>query len=369
MLTRIFALFVKELLAILSDPRGRTILIIPPILQLLIFSFAVTQEPRNLTLAYLNQDAGRWGFELVQRFRAASVFTRTYALDGAQQLADTLDRQQALAVLVLPDDFSRRIEAGEPADVQLLLDGRRTNTSQIINGYAQRIITDFGATLTNGAMAMRRTPFVVTRHWFNANLTFLWYTVPGLICILSTLIALVVTALSVAREREAGTFEQLLVSPLRPAEVLVSKALAALLIAVAEGTLILLAALFVFHIPFVGSIPLLYGTMTVFLLSIVGIGLFISALSMTQQQAILGAFAFMSPAVLLSGFATPIENMPAFLQTLTLANPLRWFLVLIHGLFLKDMTPVEVWSGVWPMLIIAAVTLSAAASLFRHRMA
>ena len=192
---------------------------------------------------------------------------------------------------------------------------------------------------------------------------------PGLICILSTLIALVVTALSVAREREAGTFEQLLVSPLRPAEVLVSKALAALLIAVAEGTLILLAALFVFHIPFVGSIPLLYGTMTVFLLSIVGIGLFISALSMTQQQAILGAFAFMSPAVLLSGFATPIENMPAFLQTLTLANPLRWFLVLIHGLFLKDMTPVEVWSGVWPMLIIAAVTLSAAASLFRHRMA
>lgn len=366
MWTRVFALFIKELLAILSDPKGRFVLIGPPLIQLFIFSFAATQEPRNLAFATLDQDSGRWGSELVQRFRSASVFSNVFSLDGAQEIAPTLDRQEALGVLVVPSDFSRRIEAGETADAQLLLDGRRTNTAQIVGGYAQRILASFNADLSSRDAP--QPPVLVTRNWFNANLTFLWYTVPSLVCILSTLIGLLVTALSVARERETGTFEQLLVSPLRPAEILMGKALAALLIAVAEGTLILVAARLVFRIPFAGSLLLLYGAMVVFLLSIVGVGLFISSLSMTQQQAILGAFAFMAPAMLLSGFATPIENMPSVLQTLTLANPLRWFLVIVHGLFLKAMPADQVWANVWPMILIAIATLSAASWLFRHRM-
>jgi ABC-2 type transport system permease protein len=363
MWTRVFALLVKELLAIFNDPKGRVVLIAPPLIQLFLFTFAVTQEPRNRTFATLNQDGGRWGHELIQRFRAASVFSTVFALDGTQQIADTLDRQRAVGVLVVPQDFSRRIAAGGTADAHLLLDGRRTNTGQIVGGYAQRILTAFNADVSGGAS---RPPTLVVSNWFNPNLTFQWYTVPSLVCILATLIGVLVTALSVARERETGTFEQLLVSPLRPAEILAGKAAAALLVAMAEATLILVAARLVFRMPFTGSLLLLYASMTVFLLAVIGIGLFISALSMTQQQAILGSFVFMTPAMLLSGFATPIENMPEFFQTLTLANPVRWFLVIVHGLFLKAMPPEEIWANTWPMALIAAATLSAASWRFRR---
>ena len=196
----------------------------------------------------------------------------------------------------------------------------------------------------------------------------MWYTVPSLICILSTIISLILTALSVAREREMGTFEQLLVSPLQPIEILVGKALPALFLALCSASLLLAIAIFVFQIPFQGSLALLYGAMVIFLMAIIGIGLFISSLSMTQQQAILGAFVFMPPAVILSGFATPIENMPGWLQSFTVVNPLRWFLVIVRGIFLKDMPPADVLANTLPMVAIAMVTLTAATWLFKRRM-
>jgi ABC-2 type transport system permease protein len=196
----------------------------------------------------------------------------------------------------------------------------------------------------------------------------MWYTVPSLICILSTIISLILTALSVAREREMGTFEQLLVSPLQPIEILVGKALPALFLALCSASLLLAIAIFVFRIPFQGSLTLLYGAMVIFLMAIIGIGLFISSLSMTQQQAILGAFVFMPPAVILSGFATPIENMPGWLQDFTVVNPLRWFLVIVRGIFLKDMPPADVLANTLPMVAIAVVTLTAATWLFKRRM-
>jgi ABC-2 type transport system permease protein len=258
------------------------------------------------------------------------------------------------------------LTAGRPVQVQFLLDGRKTNAALIVNGYAARIVQAFRPSdLDTGP----HVPVSLeVRHWFNPLLTFRWFTVPSLVCVLATLIGLLVTALSVARERELGTFDQLLVSPLSPFEILTGKAGAALLVAMAEGTLILAAAVFVFRIPFQGSVPLLYGAMAIFLLSIVGVGLFISSLCTTQQQAILGAFIFMTPAMSLSGFASPIRNMPTWLQTLTLANPLRWFMVIVRGVFLKAMPAREVLAHTWPLAIIALVTLSAAAWLFRRRM-
>jgi ABC-2 type transport system permease protein len=172
----------------------------------------------------------------------------------------------------------------------------------------------------------------------------------------------------VAREREMGTFEQLLVSPLQPIEILVGKALPALFLALCSASLLLAIAIFVFRIPFQGSLVLLYGAMTIFLMAIIGIGLFISSLSMTQQQAILGAFVFMPPAVILSGFATPIENMPTWLQNFTVVNPLRWFLIIVRGIFLKDMPPADVLANTLPMVAIAVITLTAATWLFKRRM-
>ena len=366
MLTRLRALMIKELLNILRDPKSRTVLIVPPIIQIFIFSFAMTMEAKNIHLGVLNLDAGRAGFELVQRFQNAKTFSRIMRLKGQAEIQSVLDEQRALAVLVVPVDFSRRIAAGETTTIQLLLDGRKTNTAQIVQGYAQRILEGF--LVDRNAAVGHRPATLLTRHWFNPNLEFMWYTVPSLICILSTIISLILTALSVAREREMGTFEQLLVSPLQPIEILVGKALPALFLALCSASLLLAIAIFVFRIPFQGSLALLYGAMVIFLMAIIGIGLFISSLSMTQQQAILGAFVFMPPAVILSGFATPIENMPGWLQSFTAVNPLRWFLVIVRGIFLKDMPLADVLANTLPMVAIAVVTLTAATWLFKRRM-
>ena len=264
-------------------------------------------------------------------------------------------------------DFSRRLEAGMPAEVQLILDGRRSNAAQIVAGYASAIMEGFDRELA----ATHRSPpppsVVAARVWFNPNLETTWNTVPALVAVLTTLMGLVVTALSVARERELGTFEQLLVSPLDPHEIVIGKTVPSLIIGLAEGTLMILVGVFVFRVPFQGSVVLLYVAMTIYLASVIGVGLFISSLAMTQQQGILGAFVFMVPAILLSGFATPIENMPQWLQTFTLANPLRYYMIIMKGLFLKGMPAAMVLQLLWPLGVIAIVTLSGATWLFRRR--
>ncbi|AMV70965.1 ABC transporter permease [Desulfuromonas carbonis] len=366
MFGRIYTLIVKELLALLRDKKSRFVLIVPPLVQLFVFSFAATMEVDNQTLAILNLDRGRPAQVLAARFAAASNFRTILPLQRPEQVVPLIDRQQAIAVLSIPADFSANLAAGRPAPVSFIVDGRKTNAAQIVQGYAQRIVNQYRAEVTSGV----GPPAVelVVRNWFNPNLTFRWYTVPSLVCILTTLIGVLVTALSVAREREMGTFDQLLVSPLHPLEILAGKALPALLVAVAEGSFMILAAVVLLRVPFEGSLLLLYASMVVFLAAVIGVGLFISALSMTQQQAILGTFVFLVPAIILSGFATPIENMPEWLQLLTYANPLRYFMVVVKGIFLKDIGAALVWSMTWPLALIAAVTLGSATWLFRRRM-
>jgi ABC-2 type transport system permease protein len=248
--------------------------------------------------------------------------------------------------------------------VQVLLDGRRSNAAQIVDSYIGQIVN------THLADENRRggvVPRVVTRDWFNPNLTYRWFTVPGLIAIIALLIGLIVTSLSVARERELGTFDQLMVAPLRTHEILLGKMLPPLLIGLVLVTLYIIATVVVFDVPLRGSLVLLYTSAVFFLASVIGVGLFISALAMTQQQAILGAFLFMAPAVLLSGFATPIDNMPRWLQHVTLVDPLRHFLVVVRGVFLKGMSTADVVRNTIPLALIAVVTLSAASWLFRRR--
>lgn len=364
---RIGSLIVKELLAALRDPRGRYILIVPPLLQMLIFSFAATQEVKNVRMAVLNEDYGTAARDLVARFEGSTNFREIRSLRGEADIAPAVDSRAVLMVMHIGPDFSRRLEAGRSAPVQLILDGRRSNAAQIVAGYAQAILDEYDREWSSARRAPPPPSVVAARVWFNPNLETTWNTVPSLVAILTTLMGLVVTALSVARERELGTFEQLLVSPLDPIEIIVGKTIPALAIGLAEGTVMLLVGVFVFRVPFQGSVPLLYLGMTVFLASIIGVGLFISSLAMTQQQGILGAFVFMVPAILLSGFATPIENMPDWLQTLTLINPLRYYLAMIKGVFLKGMPATMALRLIWPLAVIAAATLSAATWLFRYR--
>lgn len=364
---RIRCLIVKELLAILRDPRARYILIVPPLVQLLLFTFAATQEVKNVRMAVLDEDYGTGGRDLAARFEGSPNFARVERLRGEADIASAIDGRRALLVLHIGPDFSRRLEAGRPAPVQLILDGRRSNAAQIVAGYAQAILDGYDREL---AEARRRPPppsLVAARVWFNPNLETTWNTVPGLLAILTTLMGLMVTALSVARERELGTFDQLLVSPLEPLEVVAGKTAPALIIGLAEGTLMLLVGVLVFRVPFQGSVALLYLAMTVYLAAVIGVGLFISSLAMTQQQGFLGAFVFMVPAVLLSGFATPIENMPGWLQATTFANPLRYYLAIIKGVFLKGMPAAMVLRLLWPLAVIALATLSGATWLFRRR--
>lgn len=362
MLNRILALLLKELLILLKNPRARLILIAPPIIQSIVFSFAATLEVRNVTIASYNLDQGQWGLDLIKHVEAAEPVNRLLHVYDEHALTQAIDQQLAIAAVVIPQNFSADLLQGKAPPIQIILDGRKANAAQIVAGYLNRIIRSMPPPLSTYPTPQA----LLTHHLFNPNLLYTWFTVPSLIVILSTLVALLVTALSVAREKEMGTFEQLRVSPLRPSEILAGKASAALLVGIFEATLILLVGILLFKIPFTGSLPLLYAALTVFLLSVIGVGLFLSSLCNTQQQAILGAFIFMVIAVVLSGFASPIENMPHPLQELTRLNPLRYFMIIARGLFLKDIPLHVVASLTAPLLAIAATSLTAATLLFNR---
>ena len=368
MWNRVKTLIIKEIIALWRDKRSRIAIIMPPLIQLFIFSFAASLEVKNISMAIFNKDSGKEALELTQRFDGSPNFTKIYHINRESQIKQLIDRQSVILVMVIDSDFSRKIDRNEPADVQFIMDGRRSNSAQIVMGYASSIIDQYNID-RNTYIATHQPPVkLVPRNWFNVNLDYIKYTVPCLIGVLSTVIGITVSALSVAREREFGTFDQLLVSPLTSGEILLGKTIPAIIIGIVEGSFILAAAIFIFRIPFQGSIAYLYAGMFVFLLSVIGVGLFISSLSMSQQQAILGAFVFIAPATLLSGYATPIENMPVWLQKFTFINPLRHFLVIIKGVFLRDMEFDMVFKSIWPMILISIFTMTAAGLLFRKKL-
>ncbi|MCD6681316.1 MAG: ABC transporter permease [Burkholderiaceae bacterium] len=365
-LTRLRAQFTKEVLSVLRDPRSRMVVLVPPLLQLLVFAFAATLEVRNVDIAVHNQDAGRWSRELIQRLDGTGFVTKVRHVDDSRALRGLIERGTVIAALDIPADFSRRIAAGDSGRVQVLVDGRRSNSGQIVVGYLAAIAADVGAEAVPEA-AVAAAP-VAVRNWFNPNLVYRWFIVPGLTGILALFSALLITSLSIARERELGTFDQLLVSPTSTPEIIVSKCLPALAIGTVLGLLMIASGVWLFRTPFSGSFWLLLASLALFILSVVGIGLMISAVSATQQQAILGAFAIGVPAVLMSGFATPVENMPALLQWLAQAIPLTHFLVIVEGSFLAAMTISDIFASLWPLAIIALVTLTTATVFVRGRL-
>ncbi len=364
MLQRILALIWKELLAVLLDRRSRISILLPPLVQLLVFAYAATLDVKNVALGILNRDSGEQAFELVQRFHGSPIFTHITYLKGVEEIAPFIDRQKGIMVVSIDERFSRNLDAKKPVDIQLIFDGRKSNTAQILFGYASQIIENYSRQIT----VREQDAVLVPRNWFNPNLLYIWYNIPCLVGTLSMLACLIVTSQSVARERELGTFDQLLVSPLVPLEILIGKTVPGILIGMAEGLLMWAVGSTILGVPFTGSFMFFVLSLFVFVSSISGVGLFISALSLTQQQAMLGTFTFMMPAVLLSGFATPIENMPDWLQPLTFAVPLRYMLVISKGLFLKDIPISIVLSQLWPMALIGCFTLTGAGLFFRRRL-
>lgn len=368
---RLKAQIVKELLSVLRDRRTRMALLGPPLMQLFIFAFAATLEVENVALAVLDEDGGRWSHELLARVRATRLAGEVIDVPSRRALREALDGGDVLAGLAFASDFSRRVEAGRPASVQVVLDGRRGNAAQITLGYLNAIVENVNADIAvrgRAAGAPAAPVQTAVRHWFNPNLEYIYFTVPALVGMLSMFSALIVTSLSIARERELGTFDQLLVSPAHPAEIIVGKTIPALIIGSLLASVMIGAAVLVYRIPFTGSVWLLYAALVLFILSIVGLGLMISSISATQQQAILGAFSAGVPLVLLSGFATPVENMPPVLQWAAEADPLKHFLVIVQGLFLKALPAEAILANLWPIAVIAAVTLGAALVFVRGRL-
>ncbi len=362
---RLAAQVVKELLSNLRDPQTLISLIVPPMMQLFVLAFAGTLEVRNVALAVVNDDSGRASYELIQRIAAASFVREIIFVDRPAAITQLLDRRKIMAGLHIPADFSRDVTARVPATVQVLVDGRRANSGQITLSYLQTIAGDYGAELV-GARAI--APRVEVRHWFNENLIYRWFFVPAMTGVLVMFNSLVLTALSISRERELGTFDQLVVSPTSPLEIVVAKLLPAFVIATVQAAVMITLSILVFGIPMWGSIPLLLVSVGLFIFSMVGIGLMLSAICATQQQAILGAFAIGYPLIMISGFATPVENMPHWLQILAQASPLKHFLVIVEGSFTKAMPPADVFTNAWPLVAIGFVTLSAAIMIVKRKL-
>ncbi len=361
---RLRAIIIKEIWSLLRDPKARMVLVVPPLMQLFIFTFATTLDVKNVDIAVLNLSQGAHSAELLQRVDGSPNVRSMVYLRSTAELEQAIDRQQVIAALVIDQGFDRQLDRGQPARVGLVLDGRRSNAAQIVSGYMSGIIAGLNAE----AIPLMRNGGVEVTHWFNPSLDFIWFTLPALIVIITSVAGLAITSQTVARERELGTFDQLLVSPLRVHEILIGKIMPPLLVGSFNGTMFLILAQLVFGVPFTGSLFLFFPSLLLYLLSLIGIGLFVSSLSKTQQQSFLGAFATTVPLIILSGYASPIENMPGWLQPVTLINPARYFLEIVQGLFLKAMPAGAVLQLLWPLAVIAILTITAAGKLFRARM-
>jgi ABC-2 type transport system permease protein len=369
MWSRIKTLIWKELLAVLRDPKSRFAIFIPPLIQLFIFTFAATLDVINVPIGILNQDFGEQSIEMIQRFHGSPMFKQIVFLKGTQEIAPFIDNQKGLMVVSFDQNFSRLLNADKQANIQLIFDGRRSNSAQIVSGYVTTIVEQFNTEFAAKSGFPQQNTKLFPRNWFNPNLLYYWYNIPSLVATLSMLTCLIVTTQSIARERELGTFDQLLVSPLVPLEILIGKIVPGIIVGMIEGSLMMTVGVFILGVPFTGSLPVFLISLLIFVTAISGIGLFISSLSATQQQAMLGTFVFMMPSVLLSGFATPVENMPNWLQPVAYTIPLTYMLVISKGIFLKAMPAAIVFENMWPMVIIGFFTILGAGWFFRRGIA
>jgi len=367
MWNRVVGLIIKEILVFIRDPRSRFVLIVPPLVQMFIFGYAATFDLFRVSFALYDENRTYHSREFIAKFIGSPIFRLKKEILNDSQLKDEIQKRNVLFVLHIDRRFDRDLLSGRSGKVQLIVDGRNSNTAAILTGYANQIIADYNVDWIKKSGRIPPPSQITFRAFYNPNLLSQWFIVPGLIGILTFVVSAMTIGLSIAREKEMGTFDQLLVTPLRPIEILVGKTIPGLIFAMAQATLILLAALLWFKIPFHGHILLLYLGLFFFLFAIIGIELAISSISSTQQQALLGVFFFLVPSIILSGFSTPIRNMPEPIQYLTFLNPMRYFLVIVRGIFLEAKGLDTLWDQYLPLLGIGLVSMSFSWFLFKQR--
>ena len=365
---RILALTRKELLAILKDPRSRFSLFIPPILQCMIYGYVATYDLNDIPYAVLDQDRSAASQELLAKIGGSGVFRRVANLERAADIKKLINDGRVVLVVQIDQNFERKLLLGSKADVQVIADGRNSNTAGTAMGYINSILEDFNANWRREHQQGDPPIRASMRAWYNPNLETRWNMIPALIGTLTLLQTLLLTGLSVAREREQGTFDQLLVTPFRPAEIMAGKALPSMFVGITQATLVLLVGQLWFRIPFAGSFVTLYAGISLFLLAAIGIGLLLSSVAATMQQAMLFSFLLIMPFSLLSGLTTPVSSMPQVLQYFTLINPLLYAIDISRRVYLEGTGLGLLVPELWPLAIMAVVTLSAASWMFRHRL-
>ena len=373
---RILTLLRKEFRSVLRDPRMRVVIFGLPVIQTLIFGYAVTLDVRHVPLAIVDRDNTPASRELVARFTGSAYFDAVARPTTDDEARALIDSTTAAAVLQIDAGYERRLHAGQPAPVQLIVDGADSNTARYVVNYANVIAATAANTLALD-QTLRRAGRSVSvgsvdlqpRAWFNADLESRHFYVPGVISLLVMLISLMLTSMAIVREKEVGTIEQVMVTPIRPVEFILGKSAPFAVIGFIDVVLVSAIALFWFGIPFRGNFALLLLGVALFLLSTLGIGLFISTVCRTQQQAMMTTFFFFFPAMLFSGFIFPIANMPAFFQYLSLVDPIRYILVIIRGVFLKGVGIEILWPQCAALLALGVAVMAIAVSRFRKTLA
>jgi len=377
-------MILKEFIQIFRDRRMRVILFLPPLIQLFIFGYAVTMDIKEIRTAVHDQDRTPESRELIQRFVRSGYFKVWAVLESPRELDRLVDWGEVNAVIRIERGFAAALNSRRQAAVQVVVDGTDSNTATVVMNYSQRILNQYILELMQeryaelsrrlGVESGRPVPHhfgpvvVQTRAWYNPNLESRNFFVPGIIAMIVMLVTLLLTSMAVVREKEIGTMEQLMVTPIRPVELIIGKTLPFALVGLADVVLVTVVGVFWFQVPIRGSILLLFMATCLFLLSSLGIGLFISTVSGTQQQAMMATFFFFAPAVLLSGFNFPIENMPQWIQALTHLNPLRYFLVVIRGIFLKGNGIDVLWPQLLALAILGGCVMGLSVTRFRKRL-
>jgi ABC-2 type transport system permease protein len=369
MFERLGAMLQKEFKQILRDPRMRMILFVAPVLQTLVFSYAVTNDVRHAPTAVYDLDNTPASRNLVRDFAAGGYFTVKYRIDTDSELSDLLDSSKVIAVLCINRGFAADLVGGRNPQVQLILDGTDSNTAAIVAGYAAGIIQRYNAAALN-LLTLQYFPQIDlrSRAWFNPDLVSRNFYVPGVIALIITLMTLLLSSMSIVREKEIGTIEQLIVSPLRPAELILGKLLPFAIIAVVEVILVASIAVLWFGIPIRGYPPLLFAATIAFITCTLGVGLFISTVSSTQQEAMMSTFLFFFPAILLSGFIFPIDNMPPLVRYITYLDPLRYYITILRAVFLKGIGLHYLWPHILALLTMGTAILTISSLRFHKRL-
>jgi len=368
MFARLKQMIVKEFIQVFRDKRTRIILIVPPIVQMVIFGYAANFEIRHVPTVVLDLDHSQESRELVSRFTASPYFDVQRQLSGSQQIRDLIDEGTATVGIEIDAGFAEKLRKGETAPLQVIVDATNSNTALIASAYVSQIALGFAQQAQQDRIERiapqftGQAPSVVLeeRPWYNANLRSRWFFVPGVIGSLTLVLVITLTAFAVVREREIGTLEQIMVTPIRPAEFILGKTLPFFLIGLGDVSLVAIVGTLWFQVPFRGHIWVLFAGATLFLICMLGVGLLISTVSSTQQQAMVTAFFFLMPAITFSGFGFPIATMPQWLQVCTYLSPLRYFLVVLRGTYLKGVGMEILWPQMAAMAALGLSLLSLA---------